>query len=173
VYDAWKITTPNYHTNRRTFDDRIARPIRLPHLTPYLIVDGAARALACYADAFGARELIRLSAPGGTIGRAEIQVGDSRVMLADESPAMGAKAPGAFGGSPVSLHLYVPDVDATMARAAAAGATVKSPAEDKFYGDRLGSLLDPFGHIGHISTHIEDVTVAEIERRMAAMVGKG
>jgi len=116
---------------------------------------------------------MRLSAPGGTIGHAEIEIGDSRIMLADESPSMGAKAPGAFGGSPVSLHLYVPDVDATMAKAVAAGAVVKSQPEDKFYGDRLGSLLDPFGHTWHVSTHIEDVTVEEIERRIAAMFDKG
>lgn len=142
-------------------------------LTPYLIVDGAARALTWYAQAFDARERMRLSAPGGTVGHAEIEIGDSRIMLADEQPAIGAKAPGAFGGSPVSLHLYVPDVDATVAKAIAAGATVKSEPEDKFYGDRLGSLIDPFGHIWHIATHIEDVTVQEIERRMAAMSGKG
>ncbi len=139
-------------------------------LTPYLIVDGAARALGWYTEAFGAREIMRVSAPGGTtIGHAEIEIGDSRVMLADESPDMGAKAPGAFGGSPVSLHLYVPDVDATMAKAVAAGATVKNRPEDKFYGDRQGSLRDPFGHLWHISTHVEDVTAEEIERRLAAM----
>jgi PhnB protein len=140
-------------------------------LTPYLIVDGAARALGWYTAAFGARELMRLPTPEGRIGHAEIEIGDSRVMLADEAPSHDAKAPGAFGGSPVSLHLYVPDVDATMAKAIAVGATVKSQPEDKFYGDRLGSLLDPFGHTWHISTHIEDVTVGEIERRMAAMSG--
>jgi PhnB protein len=141
-------------------------------LTPYLIIDGAARALAWYAQAFGARELMRLSAPGGRIGHAEIEIGDSRIMLADEAPEHDAKGPAAFGGSPVSLHLYVSDVDATMANATAAGATIKSRPEDKFYGDRMGTLLDPFGHTWHIATHIEDVTEAEIERRMAAMVNK-
>jgi PhnB protein len=138
-------------------------------LTPYLIIDGAEQAIAWYAKAFGAHEVMRLAAPGGKIGHAEIEIGDSRIMLADESPAMGAKAPAAFGGSPVSLHLYVADVDATMHQATAAGATIKNPPEDKFYGDRLGSLLDPFGHTWHISTHIEDVTIEEIQRRMAAM----
>ena len=142
-------------------------------LTPYLIVDGGARALAWYAEAFGAKEVLRLSAPGGRIGHAEIEIGDSRIMLADANPDMGAKGPEAFGGSPVSLHLYVPDMDAMMAKAVAAGATVKSPAEDKFYGDRLGSLVDPFGHTWHLSTHIEDVTEEEIERRMKAMFGQG
>jgi PhnB protein len=94
-------------------------------------------------------------------------------MLADEHPAIGAKGPGAFGGSPVSLHLYVPDVDAVMAKAVAAGATVKNPVEDKFYGDRSGSLIDPFGHVWHIATHIEDVTDEEIGRRMVGLSGKG
>ncbi|MDR3531307.1 MAG: VOC family protein [Rhodopila sp.] len=141
-------------------------------LTPYLIVDGAARALSWYVEAFGARELMRLSGPDDRIGHAGIEIGDSRIMPADENPGMGAKAPAAFGGSPISLHLYVPDVDATIAKAVAIGAEVKSQPEDKFYGDRLGSLLDPFGHTWHVSTHIEDVTVEEIERRMAAMSGK-
>jgi PhnB protein len=139
------------------------------NVTPYLVIDGAARALAWYVKAFGASEIMRLATPGGKIGHAEIQIGDSHVMLADEHPEMGAKAPGAFGGSPISLHLYVSDVDVTMVRAEAAGATVKSPAEDKFYGDRLGSLLDPFGHTWHVATHVEDVAMEEIERRMAAM----
>jgi PhnB protein len=138
-------------------------------VTAYLIVNDANRALAWYANAFGAREVMRLSAPGGRIGHAEIDIGGSRVMLADEHPDIGAHGPGAYGGSPISLHLYVTDVDATVKKAAAAGATVKSPAEDKFYGDRMGSLVDPFGHTWHIATHIEDVPLAEIERRMAAM----
>jgi PhnB protein len=141
-------------------------------LTPYLIVDGAVRALDWYGRAFGAREVMRLAAPGDRVGHAEIEIGDSRVMLADEAPEHNAKAPGAFGGSPVSLHLYVPDVDATIAKAIAAGATIKSQPEDKFYGDRLGTLLDPFGHTWHISTHIEDVTEDEIMRRMTAISAK-
>ncbi|HEY4172642.1 MAG TPA: VOC family protein [Rhodopila sp.] len=142
-------------------------------LTPYLIVDGATRALAWYATAFGARERMRLPMPGDKIGHAEIEIGDSCFMLADEHPAIGARAPGAFGGSPISLHLYVPDVDATLARAVSAGATVKNPVEDKFYGDRTGSLVDPFGHVWHIATHIEDVTEEEIGRRMAALSAQG
>ena len=138
-------------------------------LSPYLIVNGAARALSWYGEAFGAKEQMRLPAPGGRIGHAEMDIGDSRVMLADEAPVHDAKAPAAFGGSPVSLHLYVADVDAMMAQAAAAGATVKTPPEDKFYGDRLGTLTDPFGHTWHLASHIEDVTPQEIERRMNAM----
>jgi PhnB protein len=125
-----------------------------------------------YTQAFGARELMRLAAPGDRIGHAEIEIGDSRIMLADEAPEHDAKAPGAFGGSPVSPHLYVPDVDATIAKAIAAGATVKSPAEDKFYGDRPGTLFDPFGHTWHISTHIEDVSETEIKQRLAAMFSR-
>ncbi|HET6607152.1 MAG TPA: VOC family protein [Rhodopila sp.] len=142
-------------------------------LTPYLIVDGAARALQWYADVFGAQEELRLGAPGGRVGHAEIRIGDSKVMLADAHPETGAEGPGKFGGSPVSLHLYLPGVDAVVAKAAAAGATVKSQPEDKFYGDRLGTIVDPFGHTWHISTHMEDVSPEEIERRMAAMFGKG
>ncbi|MGD0104456.1 MAG: VOC family protein [Rhodopila sp.] len=140
-------------------------------LTPYLIVDGAANALAWYAEAFGAREVMRLPTPDGKIAHAEVEIGGSKIMLADESPQMGFRAPAAFGGSPVSLHLYVPDVDATMAKAIAAGATVKSEPKDQFFGDRLGSMLDPFGHTWHVSTHIEDVSVEEMQRRMAAMSG--
>jgi PhnB protein len=148
-------------------------PTGYHNLTPYLVVDGAAAALAWYTKAFNAREMMRLAAPGEKIGHAEIEIGDSRIMLADEAPAHNAKAPGAFGGSPISLHLYVPDVDAVVARATAAGATVKSPPENKFYGDRQGTVLDPFGHTWHLSTHIEDVTNTEIERRMRAMTGPG
>jgi PhnB protein len=140
-------------------------------VTPYIIVEGATNALQWYRDVFGAKEGMRLPAPGGRIGHAEISIGGSKIMLADAHPEMGAEGPNKFGGSPVSLHLYLPDVDAVVARAAAAGATVKSPPEDKFYGDRLGTIVDPFGHNWHISTHIEDVTEAEIKRRMKAMFG--
>jgi PhnB protein len=140
-------------------------------VTPYLIIDGAARALDWYAQAFGATEVMRVSGPDGRIGHAEIEIGGSRIMLADEAPQHNAQAPGAFGGSPVSLHLYVPDVDATMAKAIAVGAEVKAQPEDKFYGDRSGSLCDPFGHTWHVATHIEDVPLEEIERRIAAMSG--
>jgi PhnB protein len=142
-------------------------------VTPYLIVNGAARALPWYVQAFGARELMRLSGPGGKIGHAEIEIGDSHIMLADESLEQDAKSPASFGGSPVTLHLYVHDVDATVARAVKAGAELKRPVEDMFYGDRMGTLLDPFGHTWHIATHIEDVTPDEIERRTAKLFGEG
>jgi PhnB protein len=136
-------------------------------LTPYIIVDNATRALAWYSDAFGATEVLRLAAPTGKIGHAELQIGDSRIMLADEHPEIGARAPAAFGGSPVSLHLYVPDVDAAVAKAEASGGSVKQRPEDKFYGDRMGSVADPFGYTWHLATHIEDVPHDEIQRRMA------
>ena len=140
-------------------------------VTPYLIVDGAARALDFYAKAFGAVERMRMAAPGGKVGHAEIQVGDSVIMLADEHPEMGARGPRAFGGSPVSIHLYVADVDATVKAAVAAGAKVIRPVENQFYGDRSGTLEDPFGHHWHVSTHVEDVPHEELARRAAAKMG--
>jgi PhnB protein len=134
-------------------------------VTPYLICADAARAIAFYKEAFGATERMRLGAPGGRIGHAEITIGDCAVMLADEHPEMGARAPGSFGGSPVSLVLYVADVDATVGRATKAGATLRHPVEDKFYGDRMGSITDPDGHVWHVATHIEDVPPDELRRR--------
>jgi PhnB protein len=137
-------------------------------VTPYLVVAGAANALAWYTEVFGARERMRLSTPDGKVGHAEIEIGDSCIMLADEAPDWDAHAPASFGGSPVSIHLYVPDVDRAVARAVAAGGTLHRPVEDKFYGDRMGTLRDPFGHTWHVSSHIEDVSPEEIERRAKA-----
>lgn len=139
-------------------------------LTPYIIVRDAADALVWYAQALGAREVMRVSMPGGRIGHAEIEIGDSRLMLADEAPEHDARAPASFGGSPVTLHLYVADVDAVLAKAETAGAIVKAAVEDKFYGDRMGSIVDPFGHTWHIATHVEDVTEEEVRRRLAALL---
>lgn len=138
-------------------------------LTPYLSVANAARAIAWYAEAFGATERFRLDAPGGMIGHAELQVGDSVLMLADPWPGGDCVAPGPGKGS-VTLHLYVPDVDAAMARAVAAGGTALRPVQDQFYGDRSGTLRDPFGHVWHLATHIEDVPPEEMHRRMQAMM---
>jgi PhnB protein len=138
-------------------------------VTPYLIVADGAGAIAFYQQVFGARERMRLDGPNGKIGHAELAIGDSVVMLADEHPGMGALAPPTVGGTPVSLHLYVEDVDAVAAKALAAGAALKRPVENQFYGDRLGTIVDPFGHIWHISTHVEDVSPEEIGRRAAAM----
>jgi PhnB protein len=139
-------------------------------ITPYLIVTDGAGAIAFYQQAFGAKLRMRLDGPGGKIGHAELEIGDSLVMLADEHPEMGALAPPTVGGTPVGLHLYLEDVDAVAAKALAAGATLKRPVENQFYGDRLGSIVDPFGHLWHISTHVEDVSPEEIGRRSAAMV---
>jgi len=137
-------------------------------LTPYLIVDGAARALDFYKRAFGAEETVRMEAPGGKIGHAEMRIGDCVVMLADEHPEIGARGPLGLGGSPVSLLLYTPDVDAVVKRAVAAGAQLTAPVENKFYGDRMGGLTDPFGHKWYVATHVEDVTPEEMKQRMAA-----
>jgi PhnB protein len=137
-------------------------------VTPYLIVADAAGAIEFYKQAFVATERLRLVAPTGEIGHAELIIGDSLVMLADEHPAHGARGPNAFGGSPVTLHLYVEDVDAVAARAVAAGATETRPIQDQFYGDRSGAFTDPFGHVWHIATHKEDVAPDEIARRAVA-----
>lgn len=135
-------------------------------LTAYLICDGAAKAIEFYKKAFGAAETVRLGSPGGKIGHAEIRIGDSFLMLADEHPEMDARGPHTIGGSPASLVLYVKDVDAVYARAVGAGAKAKRPVADQFYGDRAGSVEDPFGHTWHIHTHMEDLTPEEITRRM-------
>lgn len=136
--------------------------------TPYLIMDDAARAIDFYKRAFGATELMRYDAPGGKIGHAEIRVGDSVIMLADEHPEMGYRSPKALGGSPVSILLYLDDVDGQFERAVAAGAKSLRPVENQFYGDRSGTLVDPFGHVWTIATHIEDVSDEEMQRRMEA-----
>jgi PhnB protein len=140
--------------------------------TPYLIVDGAARAIDFYKRAFDATELLRIPAPDDLVGHAEIKVGDSVIMLADEHPDMHARGPHQYGGSPVSILLYVDDVDALFKQAIAAGGTETRPVEDQFYGDRSGSLKDPFGHSWHLSTHTEDVSMEELNRRMAALAKK-
>ena len=134
-------------------------------LTPYIIVDGAARAIDFYKRAFGATETMRMPAPNGRIGHAEVRIGNSAIMLADEHPEMGAQGPRHYKGSPVSLLLYVTDVDATVKRAVEAGAKIKRPVADQFYGDRTGGLEDPFGHQWWIATHIEDVSPEEMVQR--------
>jgi PhnB protein len=133
--------------------------------TPYLILDDAARAIDFYQRAFGATELDRYEAPGGKIGHAEIKVGDSVIMLADEYPDMGYRSPRAIGGTPVSIMLYLDNVDASFARAVQAGAKVLRPVADQFYGDRVGTLEDPFGHVWTLATHVEDLSHGEIMRR--------
>jgi PhnB protein len=138
-------------------------------VTPYLSVQGAADAIAFYKKAFGAKEVMRMPGPRKTIGHAEVQVGDSRIMLADEFPEMNFRSPRVVGGTPVTIHLYVMDVDKVVKKAVAAGAKLLQPVTDQFYGDRSGSLEDPFGHVWHIATHIEDVPMKELKKRAAAM----
>ena len=136
--------------------------------TPYLIVQGAAQALDFYQRAFGAHEIMRFP-HGDKIGHAEIEIGDSRIMLADEYPDMGALSPKTIGGTAVSIMLYVEDVDAVVERAVDAGATLQRPVKDQFYGDRSGTLEDPFGHSWHVATHVEDISPEEMKKRAAAM----
>lgn len=150
-----------------------AIPTAYAGVTPYLIVRDAAGLLDFYKNAFGATELMRLPAPGGRIGHAEIKIGQGIVMLADESPEMGHKAPQTLGGTPVGLMFYVTDVDAQFAKAIAAGASVKQPLKDQFYGDRSGTLIDPSGHTWTLATHTEDVSPEEMDRRMKAMMAGG
>jgi PhnB protein len=136
-------------------------------VTPYLVIEGAAKAIEFYKHAFEAEELFRMPMPDGKIAHAEIKIGDSPVMMADAGEEH--KGPRAFGGSPVGLMIYVEDVDRIFRQALAAGAKEKEPVADKFYGDRSGSLVDPFGHLWTVATHIEDVSMEEIERRVAKM----
>jgi PhnB protein len=138
-------------------------------VTPYLAIKSAAKALEFYKNAFGATERYKLMMPDGRLGHAEIQLGDSMIMLADEFPEYGGKAPETLGGSPVSIHLYVEDVDAFFKKALAAGAKELKPVMDQFYGDRSGQLEDPFGHLWWVATHKEDIAPEEMQKRVAAM----
>jgi PhnB protein len=138
-------------------------------VTPYLVVDGAAEAIEFYKNAFGATELMRMPGPGGKIGHAEIMIGDSHIMLADEHPEQGHRGPKSIGGTPVGIMIYVSDVDTMFQKAISLGATETRPVEDQFYGDRMGALTDPFGHNWMVATHVEDVSPEEMERRMKEM----
>jgi len=142
-------------------------------ISPYLAVDDAAEAIAYYKKAFGAEETVRMEAPDGKIGHAELKIGDSHVMLSDPFPQASTTPPKELGGTSASIFMYVEDVDAVVQQAVGAGATVRMEVEDQFWGDRFGSITDPFGHIWSIATHVEDLTPEEIEERgkaaMAAM----
>jgi PhnB protein len=139
-------------------------------ITPYLTVDDAAEAIEYYKNAFGAKERGRMDAPGGKIGHAELEIGDSLVMLSDALPQFSTRSPKELGGSSVSIFMYVEDVDAVVKQASDAGATVTAEVADQFWGDRFGIVQDPFGHLWSIATHVEDVPPEEMaERAKAAM----
>jgi PhnB protein len=139
-------------------------------VTPYLVVKDAAKALEFYKKALGAKELMRMPGPGGRVMHAEIRIGNSVVMMADEFPQMGASSPQTLGGTPVGLMIYVEDVDSRFNQAVAAGAKVERPLQDQFYGDRSGTVVDPFGHKWTIATHKEDVAPEEMKRRAEAFM---
>jgi PhnB protein len=146
-------------------------PDGYPRVTPYLHVDGAAEAIEFYSKVLGAKERMRMPGPDGKLGHAELELGESVLMLADEYAEHGALSPKSVGGSPVTVHVYVDDVDAVFQAALAAGATAVSEVEDQFYGDRSGQFVDPFGHRWSIATHVEDVPPDEMEKRVAAAMG--
>jgi PhnB protein len=141
--------------------------------TPYLSIKGAADAIEFYKKAFGATEKMRMPRPDGRIGHAEIKIGKANIMLADEHPEINFLSPRTLGGSPVTIHIYVEDVDALASKAEAAGAKVMRKVSDQFYGDRTGQFEDPFGHVWHFATHKEDVSNEEMQRRMSAQSAGG
>jgi PhnB protein len=142
-------------------------------VTPYLIVDDATAAIDFYGSVFGATERMRMGGPDGKVGHAELEIGDSVIMLADEHPEVQAHGPKTVGGTPVSLHVYVEDADRVFRQAIEAGAEALRPVEDKFYGDRLGSFVDPFGHHWHVAAHVEDVPPEEMSKRAAEAAATG
>jgi PhnB protein len=146
-------------------------PEDYPQVTPYLCVDGASAAIEFYAQVLGTTERMRMDTPDGKVSHAELQLGASLIMLADEFPEIGVRSPKAFGGSPVTLSVYVEDVDAVFERAQRAGAKVLRPLEDQFYGDRSGQFEDPFGHRWSVASRIEDVSPEEMARRAAEAAG--
>jgi len=148
-------------------------PDGYPRVTPYLCVAGAAEAIAFYTKILGATERMRMAAPNGKIGHAELQIGDSVVMLSDEYPDMDVVSPKTVGGTPVTIHLYVDAVDQVFDRAVRAGAKPIRPVEDQFYGDRSGQFEDPFGHRWNVATHVEDVAPDEMARRAAKVMSEG
>jgi PhnB protein len=142
-----------------------------PRVCPYLHVDGASAAIDFYTEVFGALERMRLPGRDGRVGHAELAIGDSIVMLADENPSIGVVGPRTLGGTPLTLAIYVGDVDATVAKAVELGAKQTRAVEDQFYGDRVGMIEDPFGHVWSVQSHVEDVSPEEMRRRAAAMDG--
>ena len=146
-------------------------PDGYPQVIPYLSVENASGAIEFYTTVFGARERMRMPAPNGKLGHAELEIGDSLVMLADVFPEMGGQTPQSLGGTPVTVMVYVDNVDAVFDRAIAAGATVEREVQDQFYGDRAGQFIDPFGHKWFVATHVEDVSPEDMAQRAAAAMG--
>ena len=146
-------------------------PDGYPRVIPSLVIDGAAQAIDFYRDVLGATERMRMDGPDGKVGHAELQIGESVIFVADEFPDMGYVGPKKIGGSPVTLMVYLEDVDATFDRATKAGAKVTRPVEDQFYGDRVGQFEDPFGHRWSVATHVEDVPPDEMAKRAAEAMG--
>lgn len=146
-------------------------PDGYPRLTPYLCVHDGQAAIAFYAEVLGATERMRMSAPDGRIGHAELQLGESVIMLSDEYPDLNVRSPKSLGGTPVTLSVYVDDVDTVFQQAMGAGAVALRPIEDQFYGDRSGQFEDPFGHRWNVATHVEDVPPDELARRAARFMG--
>jgi PhnB protein len=151
----------------------MAKPIpdNYPQVMPYLIVDGAKEAIEFYKGVLGATERMRLEGPDGGIGHAELEIGESVIMLADENPGMKIEGPKLVGGTPVTIHVYIEDADAAFERAVQAGAKPLRAVEDQFYGDRSGQFEDPYGHRWNVATHVEDVSEDEMSRRAAEMAG--
>ena len=145
-------------------------PAGYPRVTPYLSVDGGAAAIDFYVQVLGATESVRMAGPEGKIGHAELKIGDSLIMLADASAEMGGQTPGSLSGTPVTLMVYVEDVDTVCEKAVAAGATMEREVDVQFYGDRAGQFVDPFGHKWFIATHVEDVDPEEMQRRAAKVM---
>lgn len=146
-------------------------PTEYPRVTPYLSIDGAAKAIDFYCDILGATERVRMAGPDDKIGHAELGIGESVIMLADSFPEMGAPTPSMLGGSPVTLMVYVQDVDDVFARAIKAGAKELAPVQNQFYGDRSGQFEDPFGHRWNVASHVEDVSPEDMEKRAAEAMG--
>lgn len=143
-------------------------PDDYPRVTPYLFIDGVSAAIDFYCSVLGARERMRMPGPDGTVFHAELEVGDSMIMLGEQNPDMDVRGPRAIGGTPMMLHVYVEDADRVFEQAIGAGAKALRPVEDQFYGDRSGRFEDPFGHRWDVATHVEDVPAEEMEKRAAA-----
>jgi PhnB protein len=149
-----------------------AIPTGYHSITPYLVLSDASRAIEFYKQAFGAKEISRMGGPGGKIGHAELKIGDSMIMLSDEMPTGENRSPQSLGGSPVSMFMYVENVDSVFNQAVKAGAKADMPPQDMFWGDRFGKVTDPFGHLWALATHIEDVAPAEMEKRAQAFMAQ-